>query len=66
MSSNQCPRCLAHAAVRGILLPFELAAARSRPSQVRRVAALRRSNGTKAASFLAPGRCRHPRIVADR
>jgi hypothetical protein len=24
MSSNQCPRCLAHTAVRGILLPFEL------------------------------------------
>jgi hypothetical protein len=51
--------------VGGALRPLGLALS-ERVVPVREVAAIRRSNGTKAASCLAPGPCRRPRIVADR
>jgi nucleotide-binding universal stress UspA family protein len=66
MSSNQCPHAWR---IPRSGHPPPTRARRPPDRTLRRfgeAAALRRSNGTKAASFLAPGRCRRPRIVADR
>jgi hypothetical protein len=65
MSSNQCPHVWPCAG-QGIRLQLELGGHRIALRRFGEVAALNRSDGTEAASSLAPGRCRRSGIVGDR